>query len=307
MVPQWLKDFLAFNKAERNAIIILIISLIALAGYNVYQRIGWNGKWKMLSVEYGKFIAQFQEQMDTVISTTHILKKGAAPPAQLFQFNPNKLDSAGWVQLGFSPKQTAAIINYRNAGARFYKPQDLKKLFVVDSVRYNQLAPFVVIPNEVAEKPVATWVRDTPAAKPAWTKPVYVPKSIELNSTDSAMLTTIRGIGPFFAKVMLEHRAKLGGYIHKNQVLEVYGMDSVKFARIEAEIWVDSSKITKLNVNHATLKELVRHPYISFNQAKAIVNYRQQHGSYQQLSDLKKIHLISSETYDKIAPYCTVH
>jgi competence ComEA-like helix-hairpin-helix protein len=119
------------------------------------------------------------------------------------------------------------------------------------------------------------------------------------------MLVEVRGIGPFFARVIIEHREKLGGYRTKQQVLEVYGMDSVKFAKIEVELWVDSTAVTKISINTATLKDLVHHPYINFNQAKAIVNYRKQHGRFKSISDLQEIHLVKGETYRKIAPYFT--
>lgn len=306
MLPQWFKDYLSFNQSEKKATLFLVIFLIALIAYNLHQRFFWKGNWQEMHLKYGGIINQFQQQTDSITQAEETPKPWVPKPKELFKFDPNTLDSAGWVALGFSPKQTAAILKYRKAGAQFNKPQDIKKLFVVDHKRYKELEPFIHIQPIAETQPSKNWQNQKFHKQPKSEKPKYQPKYIELNAADSAMLVQIRGIGPFFARVIIEHRNKLGGYLSKNQVLEVYGMDSAKFAKIQSELWVNSTSITKLNINQTTLKQLVHHPYINFNQAKAIINYREQHGKYKRLEDLMKIHLINQETYTKITPYLEI-
>ena len=303
MLPQWFKDYLSFHRAERRAIVGLLIFLGGLIVFNLYQRFFWKGDWEEIQLNYAELISQFHEETDSITQATETPQPWIPKPKELFQFDPNTLDSVGWVALGFSPKQAASIVKYRSAGAKFRKPEDIKKLFVVDDDRYEELRPFIDIKPMEETRSAEKWQTNKFESKPKWEKPEYVPKNIELNTADSAMLVEIRGIGPFFARVIIEHREKLGGYLTKEQVMEVYGMDSAKYTKIAPELWVDSTQIRKININQATLKELLRHPYINFNQAKAIVNYREQHGSYKQLKDLKKIHLINEDTYTKLAPY----
>ena len=243
-------------------------------------------------------IVQFQQKTDSIAQTGETPEPWVPKTRELFTFDPNTLDSAGWLALGFSPKQTAGILKYRNAGVQFRNQEDIKKLFVVDEERYEELQPFIDI-KPFAEKEFLKKFDD----KPKWEKPKYEQIIVELNTVDSATLVKIKGIGPFFAKVIIEHREKLGGYRTKKQVLEVYGMDSAKYAGIENQLTVDATYCTQINVNTATLKELVHHPYINFNQAKAIVNYREQHGKYKRLEDLKKIHLIDDEQCVKMSTY----
>lgn len=303
MLPQWLKDYLSFHHAERRAIIGLVIFIGGLIAFNLYQRFFWRGDWEEIQLKYGVLTTQFYEETNSISQVTETPEPWIPKTKELFKFDPNTLDSAGWVALGFSPKQSASIIEYRSAGAKFRKPEDIKKLFVVDDVRYEELQPFVDIKPIEETRYSEKGQTNKFESKPKWEKPEYVPKNIELNTADSAMLVELQGIGPFFARVIIEHRDKLGGYLAKEQVREVYGMDSVKFAKIESELWVDPTLIRKTNINQATIKELVGHPYINFNQAKAIVNYREQHGQYKQLKDLRKIHLIDEPSYTKIAPY----
>ena len=45
------------------------------------------------------------------------------------------------------------------------------------------------------------------------------------------------------------------------------------------------------------------HPYIKWALANAIVEYRNQHGAFKNLEELKNIMLIDEATFKKIAPY----
>lgn len=306
MLPSWFKEYLSFHKSERRGIIALVIFLMGLIGFNMYQRFFWKGDWEEIHLKYGEQILRFEEENKSDQLAAESPKPWLPQKKSLFKFDPNTLDSAGWVALGFSPKQSAAILKYRTAGAVFRKPEDVKKLFVVDNEKYEELRHFIeieAIPEKLTKK---EFIEKKTFDKPKWEKPKYEAVFVELNSADSAQLVQVRGIGPFFAKVILEHREKLGGYRSKDQVLEVYGMDSTKFARIENQLTVDSIAITKIDINSATFKELLKHPYINYNQTKAIVNYREQHGSFKSIEDLQKIHLVKGETYRKIAPYLEV-
>jgi len=286
--------------------LVLLVLILFLSGFNIYQRIFWKTDWDESILKFGPEIIAFKEHIDTVRNTSADKTPWTPRPKELFRFDPNTLGKEGWIRLGFSPKQAASILKYRTAGAVFRKPEDIKKLFVVDEARYQELERFIKI--EAIDEPVEkNWKKDTFDSKPKWEKEKDKPIVLELNNADSASLVQVKGIGPFFARVIMEYREKLGGYRTKEQVLEVYGMDSAKYARIENQLIVDSTNYVRININEATLKMLVRHPYLNFNQAKAIVNYRKQHGVFTELSELENIHLLKGETYRKIAPYLSVH
>jgi len=99
-----------------------------LIAFNMYQRLFWEGDWEEMQLKYGPMIVQFQEETDSINKAAETPKTWIPKTKELFKFDPNTLDSSGWVALGFSPKQAAAIIKYRNAGAEFRKPEDVKKL-----------------------------------------------------------------------------------------------------------------------------------------------------------------------------------
>ena len=79
--------------------------------------------------------------------------------------------------------------------------------------------------------------------------------------------------------------------------------DSGRYQRLEEEVLVNPLDVESININTADIDELKKHPYIRYNMAKAIVNYRNQHGLFKSVDELSKIHLIKSETLQKVKPY----
>ncbi|TNF29942.1 MAG: hypothetical protein EP314_02130 [Bacteroidetes bacterium] len=303
MIPHWLKEHLAYHRSERSAILIVLVALLCLIAVNVYLRYNWQSEWTEVELQYGEQIAEFASAADSLNQASQIERQPCIPRSkERFAFDPNTLDSTGWVALGFSAKQTAAILKYRNAGAVFKKPEDLKKLFVVDETTYAELAPYVVI-EHVAAKTQPLEIRDIEVTTTDKRNKMV---TVELNKADTLLLKELKGIGSSFAKRIVKYRELLGGYTSKEQVLEVYGMDSARYLPIEASLIVDTTIRTRINVNTADFKTLLRHPYLDRNQVNAIINYRKQHGSFSKVQDLQNIHLLKGEPYRKIAPYFTV-
>jgi competence ComEA-like helix-hairpin-helix protein len=60
--------------------------------------------------------------------------------------------------------------------------------------------------------------------------------------------------------------------------------------------------VKKLKINQLSLSEL-RHPYLKYFQAKAIIAYREQHGAFKNSEDLKQIKILDEATLLKISPY----
>jgi DNA uptake protein ComE-like DNA-binding protein len=140
----------------------------------------------------------------------------------------------------------------------------------------------LMLPDTLKERPVypnqqnKQYPKQTIYKKKAFAE--RPPMMIEINTADSAQLVELYGIGPAFALRILKYRGMLGGFFSPEQLLEVYGMDSVRYEGIAKNIKVDSSTIARINVNEADFKTLLHHPYLDYETVKQICNYREQQG-----------------------------
>jgi DNA uptake protein ComE-like DNA-binding protein len=134
----------------------------------------------------------------------------------------------------------------------------------------------------------------------------YVAKIIEINSADTSALISLPGIGSKLALRIINFRDKLGGFASVDQVGETYGLPDSTFQKVKSRLQCNSNSVRKFNINTVDINTLRTHPYIKWNIANAIVNYRQQHGNYKSLDDLKKIVIVNTEAFNKIAPYLTL-
>lgn len=126
-----------------------------------------------------------------------------------------------------------------------------------------------------------------PQEKTAWEPPVI--PVVDLNTVDSAALVTLPQIGPWSAVRIIEYRDKLGGYVDLNQLREVKGMDSARFAIATPYMVINETEPRKIDVNRDDFKTLVHHPYLSYEQVKCIFRQREGKGmikSWPQLESL---------------------
>ena len=127
-----------------------------------------------------------------------------------------------------------------------------------------------------------------------------------MNTADTNQWKSLKGIGSKRANRIVKYRRLLGGFVSKNQLLEIYGLNDSLVEEIKPKLMLDSLKLNKININDASKKELATHPYISWNLANAIVNFRAQHGVYHSIEKIKEIHLVNDKIYLKIAPYLKI-
>ncbi|QEM05702.1 hypothetical protein DIU31_020120 [Mucilaginibacter rubeus] len=285
MRPQ-IKNYLSVTKKEWNGMVVLIIliAMVLLTPY-LFQA---NHKDNIINFKaFDKAITETDKTGSIIADENTSTANETTLPVNLFQFNPNNLPLAGWVKLGLTEHQAQVIKHYEEKGGRFLTKGDVKKMYSISPAEYKLLEPYIILP-------------DGPAYHTNKAKPGEV---IEINTADSARLTMIRGIGPAFARRIVHYRERIGGFYNKEQLKEVYGIDEEKYNQIKVDIAVDGRHIIKVNINTATFNELKRFPYLSYKQMDAIVAYRDEHGNYSALNDLKNIAILNDGILRKIGPY----
>jgi len=134
--------------------------------------------------------------------------------------------------------------------------------------------------------------------------PGYLPKAIDINKADTTVFIALPGIGSKLAARIIGFREQLHGFYSIEQIADIYGIPDSTFQKIKPWLFVSDSFIQKININTATIEDL-KTPYISYNLANAIYQFRIQHGQFGSLEELRKIMLIDESVFKKIVPYLT--
>ena len=219
-------------------------------------------------------------------------------PINHSEFNPNSANEKTLLENGIPQKQVNMIIKYRSKGGVFYKKEDLKKIYGMSETVYQKLESYIIIEKTFPKKkPI---VKASPDK--SFAEKIYTPIQIDINKASPEEWQKLRGIGPAFSKRITKFRDGLGGFYSIEQVSETYGLPDSTFQSIKTQL-VKTPIVSKININQASEEDLKKHPYISWKQAKLIVNYRAMHGDFKLVEDLLEIQVLNQEWFNKVKYY----
>lgn len=229
-------------------------------------------------------------------SERHRSEYAARPAAdEVPQLEPFAIDTASAAYLaaiGFSPRQAEVIVRYREASGGIRDAEQFRKCYVVSDRMAERLLPYIVF----TEKPAAEDTAPTPAAPAA-------PERIEINSADSATLRSVVGIGEKSVAEIMRYRELLGGFSSVEQLAELKCVTESNYERILPQIRCDSCKISKIDINFADPKELMRHPYVSAKALRRIVKQRKLKGGWSGIEEMIEDDIFTKDEAERLAPY----
>jgi DNA uptake protein ComE-like DNA-binding protein len=307
-VKTFLFNFFHFNKQERNGVFVLCIIIAILFGVRLLMPlfIGDGNNVQLISINVPPQVGV------TSPSNTkkEFIKETSNPDFdseqsdkfktnERFVFNPNTVTEEDAQKLGLSKKLSATLINFRNKGGKFFKPEDLKKLYGLSPKLFEELENYILIPNTKKEYKHDSVYSNTPRT---YEKKTYTKTIVEINSADSLSIVFLKGIGPGFTKRIIKYRTMLGGFHSMTQLKEVYGMTDSLFLILTSQIKLDVNAVTKIPINVIDFNSLRKHPYFNFQSAQAIINYRSKHGKLAE-ADIKSLGMFSDDKLKLILPY----
>ncbi len=231
-----------------------------------------------------------------------------------FPFDPNTADSSQLLRLGLQPWQVRNIYKYRAAGGIYRTKKDFAKLYGLTVKEYRELEPYIQISPDYL--PASTLFDDSDNRRDGKENaasdgdedqrlryPVKLNdgETIDLNMSDTTSLKTVPGIGSYFARRIVEYGRRLGGYVSVSQLDEIEDFPT----GAKAYFVVSQPHPHQVAINHLTLNELKKHPYINFYMARAITDYRRLRGNISSLEQLRLLPEFPPEVIGRLAPYVT--
>lgn len=235
------------------------------------------------------------QQLKKYIQLPNQKSNKALPLPPAFDFDPNTSSPTELASLGMSSKTIKSIINYRNKGGFFRKAEDFKRVYTLPDSLYEHLSGHIKI--------VARPQKNTYASPKA---PNY--QIIDINQASAEDFEQFRGIGPSYARRLLEWKERLGGFTGVVQIGELYRLPDSTFQQMRPFLRCAPSDVVQINVNTATIEELKAHPYLRWTQAKAIVQYREKKGLWKSVDFLQILPELNDGkgTFERVRPYLRV-
>ena len=285
---EFLRKWLTFSKGERVAIITILAAILILVLACLFRPTrqslsdaSLQNLDSLLALRQAAIEAQQQKQAEQPQEATEL---------HPFPFNPNTVTEDELRQIGLTDRQIRNIMNYKAKGGKFYSKNDLGKLYTISEEDFAQLEPFIVLPevargkNTKSSEQSGVSTGSTTAKPEKKTIPI-----VDLNTADSLALVELPQIGAYTAVRIIEFRDKLGGFVDREQLRDVKGMDDARFAMIQPYIIIGEAEIRKIDINRADFKTLVHHPYLSYEQVKRIFNYREKRGMIKNWAQLEAL------------------
>ena len=298
------KSTFYLNKSQRFGLYLLFVLILL---FEIFQHISVEKKTYQLTESDKALLKNYQTTSKnyTFNSTSNKQLKDSIKP-----FNPNDLSLEDWMSLGFSERQSETILKYKRiVGGEFTSKEQIKKCYVIDEVKYNELAPFVLLPEQSKSSFI-----DYSLPK---TKIVY--KNFNPNDLPQQGWEKL-GFSPKQAEIIMKYKQIIGGkFTSKDQLRKCFVIDDTKYAEMKAYVLLpEKSKENEKNEKKQIRKNI---QYVKFNpnnysendwqrvgfsskQAISILKYKNiLGGQFKSKEQLKKCYMISDEKYAEMESY----
>ena len=285
----WRSHFV-FNRSQQNGIFVLVAIIIVLQ--LVYFFYPFSSE-EPVGQEEEEIVLKLQRSIDSLK-----LAASEREPVETHPYNPNFItDYKGYV-LGLSVAEIDRLHEYRRKNLWVNSAEEFQEVTGVSDSLLKILAPSFRFPEfrqkTSGENKVSKMTFSTPLSK------------ADLNTATADDLQKVNGIGEKLSVRIVNYRNSLGGFRGDFQLYDVYGLSPEVVERVLQSFEVKIMEVEKLDLNKVTLMQLTELPYFNYEQARAIIKYREEVGEIKNVMELERVRNFPIEKLDRIALYLTI-
>lgn len=312
-----LRDFLYYSKTQRNGFFALICIVLII----FFLSNSWSNTSKKAATDFSEFeedIAAFEKEKNKNIPKSYdevSLKKkvprSSISALELFEFNPNTVSKDELIQLGLSSSVATTFLKYRNTGAKFYKKEDVLKIYGIKQADYKRLEPYINIPRKKPTSKKYPKALDKPQTKQ------LTPFDFNPNVASKETLLNL-GLSPKIAQTVINFRSKGGKFWKKQDFKRIYGLTESDYVTLEPFINIpkkefkdvqknpvpkeyETPELIKIDINNSTVEDWQKLNGIGEFTAKRIVNFRDKLGGFTSVEHIKETWNVPDSVIDKVA------
>ena len=205
----------------------------------------------------------------------------------LFYFDPNTMDSITAIRLGIPSRQVITLMRYRNKGGRFYRKEDLAKLYGLKKELVEKLIPYVVIKNvdrntsyrKMLDYNHQKFINRTGIEKEDVNKNLNE-WSIDINIADEKQWAAKTKLSPAIIQNIMRYRNYLGGFTNLNQMKKVYGFTEANYYLLKPHFTLKKINNSKPNASTMSFENWKALGIFQDREIIQILRIRKEKGGY---------------------------
>ena len=258
------------------------------------------------------------EASDIAFTEIKTVRTGVSVSAE---FDPNELSGEDWQKMGFSEKQAATILKYKDVvGGTFTSKQQLKKCYAISEEAFNAIEPFIILPESAPKQ--EKFYRFEKLSNQG----LNITGKFNPDVFTAADWQTM-GFSEKQSAAILKYRDYLGGsFRSKEKFRECFIISDENYKKLEPFLLLPAfaPSENKSTTYRTPNSPGVQHKYelrnfdpneldvdgwktlgFSQKQSEVIVNYRNSilKGSFKNLEQIQKCYVISAEKFDELKPF----
>lgn len=285
------KSHFRFSRKQRNGIFLLVVFILVIQA--LYFFVDFSQE-PLINIQTSEILSVQQE----IDSLKAISLQERAP--KIYPFNPNFITDYRGYTLGMTPEELDRLHQYRARDQWINSKEDFKRVTQVSDSLLAVISPYFKFPD---------WVTNPKPKSNTYSgfkeKKTYAQKQ-DLNTATAEDLQQINGVGEVLSGRIIKFRNRLNGFLTDDQLFDVYGLEFSVVKRIQNEFTVKHTpEVIKMNINKASASDMATLPFISFELAKEIVDYRWLNERFDDLEELKKVKGFPVQKFERFALYLT--
>jgi len=287
------KSHFWYTKSQRNGILFLLASIIGLQLLFHFINFGDNG---LVTPNQAK-MSFYQHQLDSLKKISLEDKKYT-----IYPFNPNYISDHKGYQLGMKTKEIDFLLAHRNKRLFVNSAKEFQEVTKISDSLLQAISPYFKFPEWVQKKNREKKELFTFATKTK--KNISNITSTDINEATPYDFTLVKGVDEYLSERIIKYRSKLQGFSFSEQLFEVWGLEKEVADNILQVFSIQKKpRITKINVNTASFKEVLSNPYIDYELCVQIFGYKDEVAELQSISEIKNIEGFPIEKYNRIVLY----
>jgi len=270
------KSHFTFSKEQRNGIFLLLVLIVVFQCFYFFVEFpaeDTSGNKEALS--------EFIKEIDSL----RLVQLEKNKP-KTYPFNPNYITDFKGATLGMTNEEIDRLIAFRKQNKWITSSKQFQEVTKVSDSLLNAISPYFKFPEWITNpKPKNNAIYSDNS------KPKIFAQKQDLNTATAQQLQKVNGVGKVFSDRIIKYRNKFkGGFIADVQLLDVYGLTSEVIEKITNQFTVKTPKtIQQININAATIGDLVTVPHIDYDLAHNIIEQRQLREGYNSIDELTKV------------------